>query len=232
MNAFSEHQKKQVEVIDEIERQVRNKSFDASVVSPVDDYEADLRRCLTGIHFPKKTLIEKVQYDLIDPLRKISPKHYYYKGSSLHMTIKNVRISNYPPNFTEADIKKAKRVFDKVVPQHKKFKVYFYRLMLFPNNLALMGMTDPELDEIIFELDKELKRAGIPDDKKYTNKRYFFSNMTLIRFTLPIIDRFRQKVVQLSKSIKFEPYTIDSATLIVSNVSLTKCKRIKTWKLC
>jgi hypothetical protein len=231
MKILSDHQRKQIKIIDKIERQVRNKSFDASVVSPVDDYEADLRRCLTGIHFPKKTLIEKVQYGLTDPLRKISPKHYYYKGSSLHMTIKNVRISNYPPNFTEADIKKAKRVFDKVVPQHKKFKVYFYRLMLFPNNLALMGMTDPEPDEIIFELDKELKRAGIPDDKKYTNSRYFFCNMTLVRFTSPITERFRKKVVQLSKAIKFEPYTVDSAALIVSNASLTKRRRIETWKL-
>jgi hypothetical protein len=94
-----------------------------------------------------------------------------------------------------------------------------------------MGITYPELDKIIFELDKELKMAGIPDDKKYSNARYFFCNITLARFTSTITERFREKIAQLSKFVEFNPYTIDSVTLIVSNASLTKCRRIETWKL-
>ena len=31
---------------------------------------------------------------------------------------------------------------------NQAFKIYFYRLLLFPNNLALIGTTDPERDEM------------------------------------------------------------------------------------
>lgn len=225
------HQKKQIEVINTIENQVKNNSLSSSTVEPVEDFENDPRLCLTGIHLPDQKLVEIVHKTLIDPLRTIYPNYDYYAIDSLHMTVKNVRIINNPPTFIEDDIQKAKKVFEEVVPKHKSYRVYFYRLLLFPSNLALIGTTDPELDLIVLDLDQKLKDAGIPDDKKYSNLQYFFSNITLARFNSPVSKEFIKKVEELSQNINIEPYTIVSVTLLVSNAVLKKRRIIGTWNL-
>lgn len=195
------------------------------------DYNNDPRRCLTSVHLPNQDLIENIEESLIEPLRRISPDHYYYQPSSLHLTIKNVRVINDPPHFTDKDIATVKKVFDNVIPKYHCFKVYFYRLMLFPLNLALIGTTDPELDNIILELDHSLKKAGVPDDKQYVNSKYFFCNMTLARFNSPPTEQFKNKVRELSTNINFKPYTIYSVTLLTANAALKKRQILATWNL-
>lgn len=227
---MADHQQHQLEVINAIEKQINNSLLQFSTVSPVEDYERDPRICLTGVHIPSHMLKDKVRDSLIKPLKALAPEYYYYSFDSLHMTIKNVRVIDNPPHFTDDDIAKAEKVFSKVIPNHKKFKVYFYRLLLFPNNLALIGTTDQELDEIVLDLDQKLNDADLPDDKKYTNKRYFFSNMTLARFPI-VSDKFKQKVQELSSSLSFDPYTVDSVTLLTCNAVFKKRHIVKTWKL-
>ena len=147
------------------------------------------------------------------------------------MSIKNVRVINDPPHFVDEDISRATQVFESVIPRHKKFNVYFYRLLLFPNNLALVGTTDPELDNIILDLDRELKKAGVPDDKVYISSQRFFSNTTLARFNSAPTREFLKRVEELSKSISFEPYTVDSVTLLTCNAVFFDRNIIKTWEL-
>jgi len=230
-SAFSTHQQKQVEIIDKLEQQIKSSSVGFSTVSPVSDYEKDTRICLTSVHLPDTQFVDQVQKALIEPLKDISPDYFYYPADSLHMTIKNIRVINDPPHFTQDDITKAKDIFSSIIPQHKKFQVYFYRLLLFPNNLALIGTTDPELDNIFIELDKKLKEVGLVDDKKYMNSQYFFSNMTLARFNNQPSDKFLQKVEELSQSLSFEPYTVDSVTLLTCTAVFMKRNTIQSWKL-
>jgi len=225
------HQLKQQEIIDRIASQVSNKSLNFSTVSPIDDFENDPRTCLTSVHLPHQSLLDQVQQDLIEPLRKIEPDFHYYPNDCLHMTIKSIRVINDPPHFNEEDVQKAEKIFDETIPQHKKFNVYFYRLLLFPNNLALIGTTDEELDNIILDLDNKLTAGGIPDDKVYTNSQYFFSNMTLTRFSTPPSDIFKQKVTELSDSLEFEPYQVDSVTLLTCNAVLRNKQIRGTWEL-
>lgn len=225
------HQLKQQEVIDRIANQISSKSLNFSTVSPVDDYENDPRTCLTSVHLPHKFLLDQVQKILIEPLQKIEPNFYYYPNDSLHMTIKNVRVINDPPHFSEDETRRAEEIFAETIPQHNKFNAFFYRLLLFPGNLALIGTTDAELDNLVLDLDKKLIAGGIPDDKVYSNSQYFFSNMTLTRFSTLPSEAFKQKVVELSASLKFEPYQVDSVTLLTCNAVL-KNKQIRgTWKL-
>ncbi len=202
-----------------------------STVAPVSDYANDARICLTSVHLPHQNLIAKVQDHLINPLKRIAPDFFFYPSDSLHMTVKNIRVINDPPHFTEEDIKKSEQVLESVIRRHKKFNVYFYRLLVFPNNLALIGTTDPELDSIILDLDNELNIAGVPDDKKYMNSQYFFSNMTLARFNTLPSKEFLQKVEELSQSLKLEPYTVDSLTLIACTAVFMRKNVIRTWSL-
>lgn len=228
---FSSHQEKQVEIINKLEDQINSSSLTVSTVAPVDDYENDTRICLTSVHIPSSKLIDQIQNSVIKALEQTSPDMFYYPSDSLHITIKNIRVINDPPHFTDEDIQKAKAVFASVIPRHKKFRVYFYRLLLFPNNLALVGTTDPELDSIILDVDNELNKAGIPDDKKYLNLQFFFSNMTIARFNSKPTAEFIQKVSELSDSLVFEPYMVDSVTLATANAVFTKRSIIETWKL-
>ncbi len=62
--------------------------------------------------------------------------------NSIENQVKNIRIINNPPHFTEEDIQRAKKVFELVIPKHKKYQVYFYRLLLFSSNLTLIGTTE------------------------------------------------------------------------------------------
>lgn len=228
---LSAHQQNQIEVINKIEEQIKNNALNFSTVSPVSDFENDSRICLTSVHIPAEELKQKIQTKIIDPLKEISPNHYYYSIDSIHMTIKNIRIINDPPNFNKEDVGKIKEVFDSVIPKHKKFNVYFYRLFFFPMNLALFGTTDSELDNIVLDLDKNLKEVGVPDDKIYVNNKYFFSNITLARFTNSISEEFTRKIDELSKSFSFEPYTVDSIALLSCNAAFKKRTIFETWNL-
>jgi len=225
------HQAKQREVIGQIEQQIQENKLMFSTVEPVADFEQDSRICLTSVHFPKIYLLQKIYSEIIQPLQKKFSDHYYYPQESLHMTIKNVRVIHDPPNFTDVDVRKVKQVFTSVVPKHYSFNVYFYRLLVFPSNLALIGTTDPELDDIVLDLDRKLKEYGVADDKTYINTKYFFSNMTLVRFTKPIGVSSQEEVMRLSHQLHFEPYIVDSVSLVRGNATLSNKNIIQTWKL-
>jgi len=228
MSSYQDNQKK---VVDELEKQVESNALSFSTVTPVTDYINDPRMCLTSVHFPHAPLIDQIQQQIIEPLQKIEHDHFYYPRDSFHITIKNIRIINDPPHFTDETIKKSKQVFTEVIPKHKKLNVSYYRLLLFPNSLALIGTTDPEMDALHLELDRELTKAGIPDDKKYMNNKYFFSNMTLVRFYHPATEAYKKKIKELSGALSFLPYTIDSVTLLSSTAVFTNRRVYGTWEL-
>ena len=224
------HQEKQKEVINQIEEEVRKNTISFSTVTPVEDFENDSRMCLTSVHLPHRDLITKIRQDIITPLKEVEPSYYFFPDESLHMTIKNIRVVNDPPPYTDGDCTKAEEVLSQIIPQHKKFQVYYYRLLLFQTNVALIGTTDPELDDLHLDLDQALKNASIPDDKTYLNSRYFFSNITLVRFSSPS-ERFKAKVEEISNTLSFEPYTVDSVSLVTCNAVLKKLSLLKTWHL-
>jgi 2'-5' RNA ligase len=228
---ITDHQRQQLQVIKTIEEQVKNQSLQFSTVAPVRDYENDPRICLTTVHFPRQDLIQQTQQSIIDPLRQLEPEHYYYPPESLHMTIKNLRIIQDPPPFDDAYIEKAKKVIAEIIPKHRRFNAYFYRLLLFPNNLSLIGTTDPELDSIILDLNASLEGQGIPDDKVYANDKYFFCNMTLVRFSAAPSNALRKKIDELSAQIVFSPYMVDDVTLVSCNAAFQKLQKYHEWSL-
>lgn len=225
------YQEKQMEVINLIEDQIKNDNVNFSTVSPSENYAEDERMCLTSVHFPDGELLSEIREKIILPLQKVMPSHYYYENDSLHLTIKNIRTINNPPNFGELDIARAKGVFDQIMPRHRRFRVFFYRLLLFKSNLALVGTTDEELDNLVLDLDRGLKIAHVPDDKRYSNDKNFFCNMTLARFTSPVTDEYESRIKEISGRIKLAPYTIDSVNLLTANAVLKKAKIYGKWML-
>jgi len=228
---FSDYQKGQLAVISQIEEQVKNDSVAFSVVTPTSDFKNDTRIALTGVHFPNADLKDYIRNYLQKPLQAIEPNHYYYPDDALHLTVKNIRVINDPPHFSPEDITNATSVFSQVIPNHKQFNAYFFRLFLFKYNLALVGTTDPELDAIILDLDQALNQTGVPDDKKYANSSHFFAMTTLIRFTSDISETYTSKIRELSENISFPPYTFDHISLISCNAVLTQKTIHGQWQL-
>jgi hypothetical protein len=228
MNA---HQLNQIKVIDLVDSQIKKNDLKISTVSPVRDFYQDKRLCLTSVHLPRKDFLSEVTDKVIKPLKNISPEHFYYDKNLLHITIKNIRVINDPPNFNENDKETAGKVFAKIIPIHQNFFIYYYRLLLFPLNLALIGTTDSELDLIINDLDSELNKNGVPDDKIYINNKYFFSNITLARFNKPPTEEFKQEVQKLSSTIDLKPYLVDSVTLATASAVFLNRQIIGTWNL-
>lgn len=225
------HRQKQREIINAIEKQATSNSLTFSTISKTKNYDADPRICLTSVHFPNSELINAIHKTLIEPLKNIAPKCYFYSLDSLHLTIKNIQVISDPPTFSNEDIQKAKEIFSKVIPGHKKFSIYFDRLILFPNNLSLIATTDPQLDEIIHDLNVELNKAKIPDNKKYLNSDHFFCNITLLRMNEKPSPRFVDKVKELSQNLKLPNYSIDSVTLLSANAALKRRKIHGEWRL-
>ncbi len=126
------HQLKQKSVVNQIELQVRKNSLTFSTVQPVVDYEKDARISLTSVHFPSNNLIQKIQREIVAHLIKAEPGFYYYPKKGYHMTIKNVRVINDPPHFTKHDVSKVSKVFFEIIPNARKFKVFFLPIAAFP----------------------------------------------------------------------------------------------------
>jgi hypothetical protein len=225
------YQLKQKGVIDKIEEKLKSNIIDFSTVSPAQDWETDNRICLTGAHilggFIRKQITEKI----IKPLWEISPDHHYYSADTLHATIKNIRVINDPPRFSNDDIQNAKEIFAKVVPAHKTFQAFFYHLIIFPGSLTLVGTTEEELSNLILDLEQNLKAKEITDDKVYSDPKTFFANVTLARFVKAPSEDFKQKVEELNKTISFDSYVVDSVTLLTCNAVFEKRNIIGVWEL-
>lgn len=228
---MTDHQQKQLEIIDKIEEGIKKNSLITTVVEPVDDFVNDPRLCLVGLHIVKPEIASGIVETFINPLKTIEPNFHYYMPGAQHFTIKNIRTIENPPTFTEVDVIKAQKLFAHIIPQHARFKIYFYKLLLFPNSLTLMTTTDPELDSIVLDLDQALNDAGLPDNKTYANSSHFFCNMTLARFNQTPSEAFKEKVAELSNRMHLESYTIDNVSLITGNAVLAQCNIIDEWKL-
>lgn len=228
---MTNHREKQIEIINTIAEQVRKNSLQATAVAPVADFERDDRICLTSVHFPKESFVNTVLTTITEPLAKLFPQAYCYPKESLHFTIKNIRVIANPPSFTEEQVDRAFQLYEKVIPTHKSFRIYPHRLLVFKNNLALICTTDEELDNLILDLDDKLKEVGIPDNKRYANSRYFFCNMTLMRFAATPPQAFLVKVDELSNTLPLLEYTVDSVELLTGNAAMKKLRIRGEWKL-
>jgi 2'-5' RNA ligase len=228
---MTNHQQEQKKIINTIEKQIQTNSLNLSVVTPVKNFDEDKRICLTSVHFPDKVVLSQIQNQIIKPLQLLERDQYFYTPESFHITIKNIRVVNDPPHFDEKEALQTSKIFSAIVPTHKKFNVYFDRLLLFPNNLSLVGTTDPEMDALILDLDQALKKAGIYDDKILVNTKYFLATMTLARFTHPYNDQFRITVSSISDNLTLKPYTIDSVSLVSGNAVLKNPHIYGKWLL-
>ena len=139
------YQDRQKQLIETIRRDVSTVSANASVVPMQADYAADPGRCLTSVMFVPPAIADGLQKEVQQTLAQIEPHHYYNPPESMHITIKNVRVTEAPPAFDEVDIAKVHGCFADIVPRHPRFPFVFEELVVFPNSISLVGYSDESL---------------------------------------------------------------------------------------
>lgn len=187
-----------------------------SIVEMKKDYATDNRICLTSQTFIPYQIAEQITHDLIIPLKKIDPHHYYFTPENMHITMKNIRCINNPPTFDERDLIKVDRLFSQVVPQFPSFNFILEDLILLPTSLCIAAYADESFQRFVTTLDKELNKINIPDDKKYLSKKVFWGNLTICRFTEKPSVNFKN-FVQKFKNYKMGKLQINTIHLVSCN---------------
>ncbi len=213
----SYHQKQQ-EVISQIENEYKIGRSPSSIVKPVKDYINDNRICFTSVIFLPIRLEQKIIDKIIIPLSKADRHQYFYSPSSFHLTIQNIRIISEPPQFNKEDIEKAKKVFAKVIPKYKRFTFKLKGLFELPSSLAVCGFSGKIFTSLSSELDKELTKQGVPDNKKYFTKEIMFGNVTFCRYTQKPNTQFMKIVYEL-KNVEIGNFEVKTISLITTNAA-------------
>ena len=188
-----------------------------SVVEMRQDYENDPAICTTSVALPPKALLDRIEAQILTPLRALEPDHYYYPTSSFHMTIRNVRTID-ADDLSEGDLQKVEALFAEEVPQHVVFPVMFDRFARYPTSLALIGYTNREHVELVASLGEGLERVGVPDDKVYARDDLFWMSMTVCRLSHEPSEQFLKEVERLEHAL--------SETVQVSEVQLVQCNAV------
>jgi 2'-5' RNA ligase len=155
----------------------------ASSVPRVADYAADAARSLTIVAFPPASVRAAIATQLQAPLAARASAHYYYPAASFHITIKNVRQAAAPPNFDAGDVARVAALLPDVARACAPVTFTFHEVLAFPNSLSLIGYSSAALQALVLNLDRALRAAGLPDDKRYMSDTVFFGNITFCRFT-------------------------------------------------
>ncbi|MDP3964548.1 MAG: hypothetical protein Q8Q20_02735 [bacterium] len=210
------YQKRQKQLIEEIELSFKENRGHSEIVDMVDDYATDNRICLTVVSFISPALHGTIKQKLIQPLRECDPSLYYYLSKSLHVTIQNVRTIHNPPAFSQRDIKIMKEVLQKVALRHNPFEFYFQGLFELPTSLSIPAYSEEILSDLILDIREEMNKHNITDNKKYHNTEVMFGNVTISRFPAKPNKDFFQKVQKLKK-MDIGKTTVKEICLISTN---------------
>jgi 2'-5' RNA ligase len=213
--AYREQQRR---VVDELRAGLGRRKARVSIVPMRSNYKIDAALCLTAVVLIPDALAQDIHRTLVAPLKRIEPDHHYYAPDSMHLTIKNVRVINDPPSFTETDVEKVNRLFAGLIPRHVPFSFSLEEVVAFATSVSLIGYCDGRLRDLVHALDRGLNEIGVPDDKHYVSDSVFFGNVTLCRYVRQPRKRFREAVERMARVYK--------STLKVEVIHLITCNAV------
>lgn len=217
---ISDYTSQQKALVKELEDSFARGNSQSTVVNMQNDYLNDNQVCLTSVAFIPNGISEIITKNIIEPLQKLEPEHYFFPPESMHLTIKNVRTIHNPPLFSESDIEKVNELFSKIIPQFPAFEFNVEDILLFPTSISIMAYSDDTLQKLVMALDQGLNSIGMPDNKKYISDSIFWGNITVCRFTKKPSDLFIETVKKMRNN-KIGKFKIEKINLITSNVVIS-----------
>lgn len=209
-------QQKQLALMHQMEASLASGASASSVVPFQTDYTNDPQLCLTCVSFLPKDIATKIQTQILTPLMTIEPDFYYYLIESLHVTIQNIRVINYPPHFGSTEIAKIKKLLSEFVPGYEPFRFELSSTIQMPTSLVVIALVDHAYDQFVRTLRQALIDAGISDDKKYFTDEIVFANTTVCRYTHAPSQKFLQEIKKLRVE-HIGAFTVHEVSLIETN---------------
>lgn len=210
------YQNQQRVLFDLVEDQFRRGIKPTSIVKPVDNYALDNRFYLTSVSFLSESLQETILKEIIEPLKAADPDQYYYLKKSLHVTIFNVYMPNHIDLVTVDLLNEIRAIYKKVLSKHPAIEFELRGLFELPTSIGIRCYCNENLKHIIQDLEKELAKINIKNEKRLASEEIFFGNVTVARFVDKPNDAFKQVVKKL-KHTSFGTFTAESVSLIKSN---------------
>ena len=212
------YQQQQRELIATIRQNMGSMAQRATTVPMQSDYAQDPARCLTLISFVPAAATRTIQRTLQTQLEAVAPEHYFYPAESMHITIKNIRSAATPPGFSAHDIARADQLLGTILTGRPAIHFKFQELVAFPNSISLIGYSSAALQALVLDLDRTLRAAGLPDDKRYMSDTVFFGNITFCRFTTDPTPAFLDAARSLTLAAPVQ-VEVNELTLITCNAA-------------
>lgn len=210
------YQNQQRVLFDLVEDQFRRGIKPTSVVKPVENYALDNRFYLTSVSFLPSALQDSIIEEIIKPLKKADPHQYYYLKRSLHVTIFNVYMPNHIGLVTIDKLAKIRAIFQKVLSKHPPIEFELRGLFELPSSIGIRCYCNENLKHVIQDLEKELAKINIKNEKRLASEEIFFGNITISRFINKPNENFSAVVKEL-KHATFGTFTAQTVNLIKSN---------------
>ncbi|WP_428667922.1 2'-5' RNA ligase family protein [Runella sp.] len=177
----------------------------------------DQRRGITLLARPSETVKEAVGKMLRD-LHTSEPQQYYYPVTDIHVTVLSI-ISCYAGfSLSLIDIEAYKALVQKVLKNHKSFKVTFSGLTASPGSLIIQGF--PE-DDTLNDIRNTLRRRFRNSELQHSiDKRYAIqtAHSTVVRFKEPLADSetFLRKAKKY-KEVDFGTFEVNELELVFND---------------
>ncbi len=215
------YQDQQYQLFNQLESAFQRGEQPCKIYPQITDYANDPRRCLTIAGWIDHDLATEIDEILIQPLKAVDPRQYYYPQDNLHTTLLTLFLAAAPPLFTQADIDIITKVLTKVMPKLKPITYHLKGLFLMPNSIGIRGYTGHELHETITTIRAALAERGIVIDPGLASDEVYFGHITLCRFITPPNSAFWRKTVEL-RNRGFGHRTSNTLSLISSNFTFEK----------
>lgn len=215
------YQDQQYQLFNQLESAFQRGEQPCNIYPQITDYANDPRRCLTIAGWIDHDLATEIDEILIQPLKAVDPRQYYYPQDSLHTTLLTLFLAANPPLFTDSEVAIIKTVLAEIVPKLKPITYHLKGLFLMPNSIGVRGYTGPELYEAINTIRGALIKKGIAINPGLASDEVYFGHITLCRFITPPNSAFWRKTVEL-RNRGFGHRTSNTLSLISGNFSFEK----------
>ncbi len=210
------YQDQQYQLFNQLESAYQRGETPSNVYPKIKDYANDPRLCLTLANWIDPDLALSIDETLIQPLKAVDPRQFYYPQTSLHTTLLTLFLAADPPMFTASEVAVIKKVLEKVIPTLEPITYHLKGLFLMPNSIGLRGYTGSELYTAIKTIRTALEKEGIKINPGVASDEVYFGHITLCRFTTPPNSAFWHKTVEL-RNRSFGYKTVKCWDLLATN---------------
>jgi hypothetical protein len=197
----------------------------ASTIVPLRCAYVGAATCLTLIHLLPAELSDLIEDRVIVRLAAFRAKHHWYPPPDRHLTLKNVRRARVGAVFPPELVADASVAIARVCRAAAPLGFDLLGPVCLPTSIVVRAIGTLAHRDTMRSFDRELARAGVPDDKAYASSDVFIGNVTVCRFTEPPAADLVEAVAALRDRF-IATHTVHTASLVQCDEVCSSATRI------